>query len=226
MRLQRRRQTGKPRLRALMIAPAACKPARAPRRPKKQYAMFRLYGRFRRKRISKLYDLYNIQLFVTNPLPPLFFACGSVLALIFAWRYSHYIGDFLFWFVDLLQLAKVLKIGFITQKHYYDYVSHAVYAYVALAFLLDVRRFLAENLLRDVFFKNGRFYVHRFGFLNHRLLVLDVKRQNVTVELRTGFLRRMLGLERVRLTVPGQDDVLSPFLVSMKKNNMADILRL
>ncbi len=178
----------------------------------------------RKQRIQALYDVYNFRLLRTNPLPPLVIAAGILLVLFAGMFYVDDFAGLMRNLVGLLRFDKVLKLAILSSPEFYLNIAWLVYAYVAISLLLDLRRVHQRQFARDVFAVNDRLYIHQEGLVNHGLREFNLNSPDISLQVRTGLIRELLGMERLVIHIRGDRTIFSPYLWRPRGEPPVDLL--
>ncbi len=180
--------------------------------------------RFRNQRLQKIYNLPDLVYYPVNYIPPILMAIFVVFFLNFIHPYFSYIHEFLFWFVDILKLAKVLKLKFLTEKKYYEYLAQGIFYYIALSILWDFLRYFFSMVLGEIF-------VHRKTVYSHKLKWGDIEIKNFPLSqglyrivIKTGLWRKWLGMERITIFQGDKVVLRSPYLFHINKQGLQELL--
>jgi len=80
-----------------------------------------------------------------NLIPGLLISLLVFGLLIYCIQYVFYISEFLAWFIQVLEIPKVLKLPFLDNKDFYRIPALCIYFYLSLAILYDLSKFLQSN---------------------------------------------------------------------------------
>lgn len=159
----------------------------------------------------------------TNPIPVLFILAFYFCILLGSIPYVSYLGDFLFWFVSILEITKVLKIPFLDEIRYYHYLSLFVYIYLLFALLLDISKLL-RGLSKEVYLVQKEIWILEQVSFGKKLRKLQIGQEPFSYE-HSGLLD-ILGLNRFRWKISTEDTISSPFFfpTGMNKTFIGKIL--
>ncbi|TGK01865.1 hypothetical protein EHQ53_15470 [Leptospira langatensis] len=158
-----------------------------------------------------------------NYIPP---AIAVLLYLVFIW-YLYPVKDlvslWIFKFVELLQITKVLKLSLLTDKRLYDYTALVIILYIGFAFFLDLFRFLSKNLLQKLSWDGEAVVFSRWGLLGKITVRWNPNQTGLQILHKGGWVRKILGLEKIlfRVNVTGTEESTlaeSPFFSSTRNN--------
>lgn len=153
----------------------------------------------------------------SNPAPNiLILACAGIFLYFFA-KNVHYLNDFLYWFVGLLEITKILKIGFLDNVKYYQYLSVFVFFYLSLSLLWDLGVLLSRWNVRLVLVKDEVWMIQNSGF-GKKLIKFTTKSENLSLEWNHSGLLNILGLNRIVWKKDGQTLGYSPYFFPYGKN--------
>lgn len=189
-------------------------------------AAIRLLEKIQRHRMRKFLGRDHFEMAVTNPLPPL---VGAVLLIaLIAWlkNPAHYIGDFFYWLIHILRMPAIFKIDSLSNPMLYEGLSFLVYALVAGALVIDLIRFLYNNLFCLIAFTDDHVYIYRDFFILRQIRSWNIKSHRLSFSLKTGPGREFLGLERWVIHIPGEKAIVTPFLWRMRRKNFQSLLNL
>lgn len=131
-------------------------------------------------------------------------------ALACAFPYAHFAGDALRWFVQILQLPQILKAPILEEHDLYWILSALLFAYLSTAVLLDLARYIRRTGRRDLVVADDSAYMIEWMWTGPSLVRLPYGSPGFRVEFRTGFFRRILGMERFYFHFPDRT-IASPF---------------
>ena len=152
-----------------------------------------------------------------NPLPQVFlliFASGFFYLFLLN---IHYLSDFLYWFVGVLEITKVLKIPFLDHIKYYQYLTLFFFLYISISLLSDVATLLGKLNTKLYLVKNEIWMIKRHG-LGDKLTKFTNATDNIQIEwVHSGSLN-FLGLNRI--VWKKEDHILahSPYFFPYGKN--------
>ncbi len=172
----------------------------------------------RRARIVRLLGHKDFERFTSNPwviwLPVL--AVFSSLGFVFP--YAHLAGDALRWFVHVLQLPQILKAPILEEHDLYWVLSMLLFSYVSAAVILDLARYVRRTGRRDLIITEESAYMLEWLWTGPSIVRLPYGSPGFRVEFRTGFFRRLLGLERFHFHFPDHT-LTSPFFSRRRVEN-------
>lgn len=186
--------------------------------------MITLFNKIRIERFQKKYGINNVRRLKTNPIPAVILIILVLIGINLLWSYTLYVSDFLYWFVDLLKLTKVLKLKFLSQKKYYDYVAYFVFAYIAISLAIDIFLIVSGHLLLEIYFTADKIFFYRFGIMGKGLRTFSMGSGDLSYSIKTGFLRKAMGLERIIIHTPGGENITSPFIYQLQKGPLLGML--
>ncbi|TGN00096.1 LIC20162 family protein [Leptospira dzoumogneensis] len=136
-----------------------------------------------------------------NYIPPVLAiaAYGVFLSYLFPFRAT--VSLWVFKFVELLQITKVLKLSLLTDKRLYDYTALFVISYIAFAFFLDLIRFLKKNLFQTFITEENRLAVTKWGFLGKETIRWNPDQTGLQIHHKSGWFRSLLGLEKLSFRI-------------------------
>lgn len=154
------------------------------------------YSEYRSKKENKYYGTAVFDKLKTNPLPILLVAIFALFLFILSIRYIHYLGDFFYWFVNVLEIPKVLKIPFLEELKNYHYLSLFVYFYLVFSILLDVSNLFIKLSKKSVFLKGEIWQIEQTLF-GKELKKYDLSSKELNIRLKHGFLYDYFGLNQI-----------------------------
>jgi len=90
-----------------------------------------------RKRRLSYFGTSEVLTLQGNPLPVLLLLVGCFAIIYFLARLAPYLSQFLYWFVQTLEITKILKIPFLDNFLYYEYAGLFAWVYLSLSLLWD-----------------------------------------------------------------------------------------
>lgn len=154
------------------------------------------YSEYRSKKENKYYGTAVFDKLTTNPLPILLVAIFALFLFILSIGYIHYLGDFFYWFVNVLEIPKVLKIPFLEELKNYHYLSLFVYFYLVFSILLDVSNLFIKLSKKSVFLKGEIWQIEQTLF-GKELKKYDLSSKELNIRLKHGFLYDYFGLNQI-----------------------------
>lgn len=140
---------------------------------------------------TSLYD--KLQL---NPIPGIAIAILALSFLYLSIDYMHFLGDFFYWFVAILEIPKVLKISFLEEVKNFHYLSLFVYSYIAVSLLIDLSELFQKLSIKTVFVKSELWQIQSKLF-GKELSKIDLKNLNLTVHHKHGLIYDIFGLNQI-----------------------------
>jgi hypothetical protein len=138
-----------------------------------------------------------------NLLPVLFILLVVLGFLFYILHYVFYISLFLEWFVNILEIPKVLKLPFLENKDIYRYPALAVYFYFSFSVLLDLSSFLQKVWSnRWVFTDEGLFIIHK-KFLHYKITKIPKSSFQKNWDWKRGFIFDSFGLNSIHISYKG-----------------------
>lgn len=136
-----------------------------------------------------------------NYIPPLFTTAVFGVFLFYLFPLRTLVSTWIFKFVELLQITKVLKLSLLTDKRLYDYTALFVISYIAFAFFLDLVRFLRKNLFQTFVTEENRLAVTKWGFLGKETIRWNPDQTGLQIHHKSGWFRSLLGLEKLSFRI-------------------------
>jgi len=161
---------------------------------------------------TSLYEEIN-----SNPIPGIFVLIGAGFFLYVFAKNVHYLNDFLYWFVALLEITKILKISFLDNVKYYQYLSVFVYFYLSFSLIWDLGALLSKWNVRLVFVKDEIWMLQNSG-LGKKLTKFANKSENLSLEWSHSGLLNLLGLNQIVWKKEGKILGYSPYFFPYGKN--------
>ncbi|GBF44281.1 hypothetical protein LPTSP2_35840 [Leptospira ellinghausenii] len=174
---------------------------------------------YKSKKESKYFGTSLYDELYTNPIPSLILIVGASLFFYFSLPYIHFLGNFFFWFVGVLEITKVLKIPFLDELRYYHYLSAFVYFYISFSLLIDISRLLSKWNVRTVIVKNEVWQISHSG-LGKKLNQYQLDVEGLSLSYEHGGLIDFLGLNRLVWKKEGKEIFSSPYFFPYKKNKI------
>ncbi|MBM9500682.1 hypothetical protein JWG44_10530 [Leptospira sp. 201903071] len=169
-----------------------------------------------------------------NPIPPILMTIlvGGILYV--CYLLGGLSALYLQKFTDFLLIPKVLNLPILQNPLLYQSVGYLTFGYIGLAFILDWIRFINRTCLTRVSLKGDLLSVETRGFFGKDVSHWNRKQSGVRIIHKTGVLRRLLGLERIRIVAPdlrsenvtSQSGILSPFFFRGQNRNFVSSLLL
>jgi|JI8StandDraft_1071087.scaffolds.fasta_scaffold55481_1 hypothetical protein len=145
-----------------------------------------------------------------NPLPGFLILVLVLGLLLYFLQFIFYISMFLEWFVNILEIPKVLKLPFLENKDIYRYPALAVYFYFSLSVILDLSSFLQKSWgNRWVFTDEGLFLIQK-KILYFKITKIPKTSFQKNWDWQRGFLFDLFGLNSIQLSYKGVQ-YLSPY---------------
>ncbi|PKA16444.1 LIC20162 family protein [Leptospira haakeii] len=136
-----------------------------------------------------------------NYIPPFFAILVYGIFLFYLFPLRTLVSTWIFKFVELLQITKVLKLSLLTDKRLYDYTALFVISYIAFAFFLDLVRFLRKNLFQTFITEENRLAVTKWGFLGKETIRWNPDQTGLQIHHKSGWFRSLLGLEKLSFRI-------------------------
>ncbi|PJZ24904.1 hypothetical protein CH352_12170 [Leptospira hartskeerlii] len=136
-----------------------------------------------------------------NYIPPFFAILVYGVFLFYLFPLRALVSTWIFKFVELLQITKVLKLSLLTDKRLYDYTALFVISYIAFAFFLDLVRFLRKNLFQTFVTEESRLAVTKWGFLGKETIRWNPDQTGLQIHHKSGWFRSLLGLEKLSFRI-------------------------
>ncbi|GBF51949.1 hypothetical protein LPTSP4_34870 [Leptospira ryugenii] len=179
-----------------------------------------IISRFRERQIRKRNSYFGTSLYeplVTNNLPQwtLFLFCTILLYLLF--QNIHYLSDFLYWFVSILEITKVLKIPFLNSLKYYQYLALFVYFYLAFSLVWDLSQKLME-WDRKLFLVKEEIWVIERRLFGVKLHKFNRMQDSLELEWLHSGIRNWLGFNQLVWKRENQIIAKSPFFFPYRNN--------
>ncbi|TGK03968.1 hypothetical protein EHO59_10615 [Leptospira semungkisensis] len=159
---------------------------------------------------------------INNYIPPILAILAYFTFIWYLYPIKDLVSVWIFKFVELLQITKVLKLSLLTDKRLYDYTALAIFLYVGFAFFLDLFRFLNKNLFQNLSWDGEALIFSRWGLLGKITVRWNPNQTGLQILHKGGWVRKILGLEKIlfKVNVSGAEESTlaeSPFF-SSKKN--------
>ncbi|TGL61865.1 hypothetical protein EHQ58_04425 [Leptospira ognonensis] len=149
---------------------------------------------------------------------PLIVISGLVSFFLFLlFQYIHYLSDFLYWFVGILEITKVLKIPFLDNMKYYEYLSVFVFFYLAISLLWDLSNLLTNWSTRIYIIRDEIWMIQKHGF-GEKLTKFKYSPEETQVEWIHSGILNYLGLNRIFWKKGEKELARSPFFFPYGKN--------
>ncbi|GBF40568.1 LIC20162 family protein [Leptospira johnsonii] len=136
-----------------------------------------------------------------NYIPPFFGILVYGVFLFYLFPVRTLVSTWIFKFVELLQITKVLKLSLLTDKRLYDYTALFVISYIAFAFFLDLVRFLRKNLFQVFVTEENRLAVTKWGLLGKETIRWNPDQTGLQIHHKSGWFRSLLGLEKLSFRI-------------------------
>jgi hypothetical protein len=135
----------------------------------------------------------------TNSIPGWIFIFIVLGLLVYAANYIFYISGFLEYFVNLLEIPKVLKLPILENKNIYRIPAFGFYSYIAFALLWDLVNRVNSIWGRTIYFTEKGIYLKTKHFLTNEIQKIPYPSQNFSWRWKRGFLRDLLGMNQLIL---------------------------
>jgi hypothetical protein len=172
---------------------------------------------FKSRRKNAYFGTSLYERLVPNPLPQITLLAIAVITIILLFQNIHYLNDFLFWFVSILEITKVLKIPFLDQVKYYQYLSLFVYFYLILSLLWDLSAILDKWSSKIYLIRDEIWMIQKHGF-GDKLTKFRYLPEEIQVEWNHSGILNYLGLNRVYWKKGEQVLAISPYFFPYGKN--------
>ncbi|MEI7013393.1 LIC20162 family protein [Leptospira licerasiae] len=136
-----------------------------------------------------------------NYIPPFLAILVYGVFLFYLFPLRILVSTWIFKFVELLQITKVLKLSLLTDKRLYDYTALFVISYIAFAFFLDLVRFLKKNLFQSFVTEENRLAVTKWGLLGKETIRWNPDQTGLQIHHKSGWFRSLLGLEKLSFRI-------------------------
>jgi hypothetical protein len=156
-----------------------------------------------------------------NLIPGLLIALVVFGLLIYFVRYVFYISEFLQWFIQILEIPKVLKLPFLDNKDFYRVPSLGIYIYLSLAILYDLANFLKSNWGLKWILTDDSLYIAKKNLLHWKIIKLPKSKIQKNWQWDRGFLLDLLSMNRI--TISYKEKEYKSGFFSSKKN--AELLK-
>lgn len=136
-----------------------------------------------------------------NYIPPFLAILVYGVFLFYLFPLRILVSTWIFKFVELLQITKVLKLSLLTDKRLYDYTALFVISYIAFAFFLDLVRFLKKNLFQSFVTEENRLAVTKWGLLGKETIRWNPDQTGLQIHHKSGWFRSLLGFEKLSFRI-------------------------
>ncbi|TGK33857.1 hypothetical protein EHQ12_14360 [Leptospira gomenensis] len=162
-----------------------------------------------------------------NFLPPVVMTFVLGGALYVCYSLGGFASEYLRRFVEFLLIPKVLNLPILQNPLLYSSAGYLVFGYIGLAFVFDWIRFLRGSVFTSVYLRGDVLYLETRSLTGRNILRWKRTESGARFIHQTGVLRKLLGLERIVISLPDMDGVegrgfISPYFFR-KKNG--DLLR-
>lgn len=157
-----------------------------------------------------------------NYIPPALAILIYGIFLFYLFPIRTLVSSWIFKFVELLQITKVLKLSLLTDQRLYDYTAVFVITYIAFAFFLDLVRFLRKNLFQTFVTEESRLSVTKWGLLGKETIRWNPDQTGLQIHHKSGWFRSLLGLEKLSFRIhinEAENSVLAESPYFFSKNN-------
>ncbi len=156
---------------------------------------------------------------IPNPLPSMVIIAIAIGILAFLLFNIHFLSDFLYWFVGILEITKVLKIPFLDNMKYYEYLSLFVFFYLSISLLWDLSILLGKWSTAIVLIRDEIWMIQSEGF-GKKLTKFRYTPEKIQIEWEHSGLLNYLGLNRIHWKTENQTLARSPFFFPYGKNKI------
>lgn len=144
-------------------------------------------------------DYYGTVLFdklIPNPLPILLLFASAICVLIFLGEQIHYLANFLIWFVKTLEITKILKIPFLDNDLYFQYLALFGYVYISISLLWDVSKIWGTWSTKLILVRH-EVWILQNTLLGKKLNRVEIKSDKYILEWEHSGWLNWLGLNRL-----------------------------
>ncbi|XDD52414.1 hypothetical protein AB3N59_18950 [Leptospira sp. WS92.C1] len=167
-----------------------------------------------------------------NPIPPIVMT-GIVLIVLYG---CYLLGDlsavYLQKFTDFLLIPKVLNLPILQNPKLYQAVGYLTFGYIGCAFVLDWIRFIGKNCMSKIALKGHFLVLETRGIFGKDVFQWNRKENGIQIVHKTGFFRKLLGLERILILTPdlrsegisSKNGIVSPFFFRGQNQSLIEHL--
>ncbi|MDV6237340.1 hypothetical protein CH379_017035 [Leptospira ellisii] len=136
-----------------------------------------------------------------NFLPPVLatFVLGGALYVCFL--LGGLASEYLRRFVEFLLIPKVLNLPILQNPGLYAAAGYLVFGYIGLAFVFDWIRFIRRSVFTSVHLRGDVLFLKTRSFVGTNVFRWNRTENGVRFVHQTGALRKLLGLERILISV-------------------------
>ncbi len=172
---------------------------------------------WKRKREADYYGTALFDKLASNPLPIWLLFSLITYVLILLGKYIPYLASFLIWFVKTLEITKILKIPFLDNDLYYQYLALFGYIYISVSLLWDGSR-LWERWSTELVLVKKEVWILQKTMLGKKLNRIQLESNQFVLEWEHSSWLNWFGLNRL-LWKENQIVVLrSPYFFPWGKN--------
>ncbi|EPG66125.1 LIC20162 family protein [Leptospira wolffii] len=132
-----------------------------------------------------------------NYIPPVLAILIYAVSVWYFFPVKDFVAVWISKFVELLQITKVLKLSFLTDKRLYEYSSLAIVCYISFAFFLDLLRFLRTSLFHNLKWEGEKLVLSKWSWSGKETVRWNPNQPGIQILHKNGFFRRILGFERL-----------------------------
>jgi len=186
------------------------------------HMLTRILFYFRESQIKRKNAYFGTSLYeklLPNPLPHwiLIGVCGFVIFYLSI--NIHYLSDFLFWFVGILEITKVLKIPFLDHIKYYQYLGMFVFFYLTFSLLWDLSSLLSKWSTKIYVIRDEIWKIENYG-LGAKLTKFSYSPEEIQVVWIHSGILDYFGLNQISWKKGDQVLATSPFFFPYRKNKV------
>jgi hypothetical protein len=153
----------------------------------------------------------------TNSIPG-WFCIGILIGILFFFSgYIVYISKFLEYFVNLLEIPKVLKLPFLENKDIYRYPALGFYVYITIALLWDISNRLDKIWGKTFYFTETGMYLKKQRLFTTEIQKIPISSQQLSWKWQRGWIRDFFGMNQLILE-SGNEVISSGYFYPLKNS--------
>jgi hypothetical protein len=137
--------------------------------------------------------------------------------LYFLYTVTPMLAEFLFWFVGVLEISKVLKLPILQDPKVFEYPGLALFVYIGISILLDLKSQLDSLAGKRLFYVRDRWIIREKKMFSTDETILPEKISGLVIVYKKGFFRNLFGTNRLEFRLGNQIYLSAPFFPGSNK---------
>lgn len=162
------------------------------------------YNNYQSEKVRRFTGTVFFSELKTNPIPGWIFILIVLSLLVYVTNYIFYISKFLEYFVNLLEIPKVLKLPILENRNIYRIPAAGFYSYIAFALVWDLANRINSIWSKTIYFTEKGVFVKTQEFVSNEIQKLPYPCQEFSWQWKRGLLRDLLGMNQLVLQFPNK----------------------